>query len=104
MLIAYLAYKDQFSIRVGSLVDKWVELRMLRLHGERLGDIVLEESESQVPMLDGPDTKFGDIAVDGVGFRYSESEPWIIKDCSFTVRQGSRSQSSARQAEERQRC
>lgn len=88
MLIAYLAYKDQFSIRVGSLVDKWVELRMLRLHGERLGDIVLEESESQVPMLDGPDTKFGDIAVDGVGFRYSESEPWIIKDCSFTVRQG----------------
>lgn len=88
MLIAYLAYKDQFSTRVGSLVDKWMELRMLRLHGERLGDIVLEDSENQVPTLSTPDTKFGDIAVSGVGFRYSESEPWIIRDCSFTVQQG----------------
>nr|WP_219626622.1 peptidase domain-containing ABC transporter [Stenotrophomonas maltophilia] len=88
MLIAYLAYKDQFSTRVGSLVDKWIELRMLRLHGERLGDIVLEDSENQVPTLATPDTKFGDIAVAGVGFRYSESEPWIIRDCSFTIQQG----------------
>ena len=46
MLIAYLAYKDQFSQRVGALIDKWVELRMLRLHGERLSDIVVTEPES----------------------------------------------------------
>ncbi len=46
MLIAYIAYKDQFSQRVGALIDKWVEFRMLRLHGERLSDIVLTEPEN----------------------------------------------------------
>ncbi|HHW4672062.1 MAG TPA: ABC transporter transmembrane domain-containing protein, partial [Xylella fastidiosa subsp. multiplex] len=39
MLIAYLSYKDQFASRISSLIDKWVEFRMLRLHGERLADI-----------------------------------------------------------------
>ncbi|WP_050509829.1 peptidase domain-containing ABC transporter [Stenotrophomonas maltophilia] len=88
MLIAYLVYKDQFSSRVGSLVDKWVELRMLRLHGERLGDIVFEEPELREPTLERLDIKLGDVAVDNVGFRYSESEPWIIRSCSFIVHQG----------------
>lgn len=45
MLIAYLAYKDQFAGRMASLIDKWVEFRMLRLHGERLADIVLADPE-----------------------------------------------------------
>src|SRR3546814_12887844 len=45
MLMAYLAYKDQFAQRIGGLIDKWIELRMLRLHGERLADIVLTPPE-----------------------------------------------------------
>src|SRR5690606_23345123 len=45
MLMAYLAYKDQFSGRIASLIDKWIQFRMLRLHGERLADIVLTEPE-----------------------------------------------------------
>ena len=39
MLIAFLAYKDQFAQRMSALIDKWIEFRMLRLHGERLADI-----------------------------------------------------------------
>ncbi len=45
MLVAYLAYKDQFAMRVSGLIDKWIEFRMLRLHGERLADIVLTPPE-----------------------------------------------------------
>ena len=40
MLLAFLAYKDQFSDRVAALIDRLFELRMLRLHGERLADIL----------------------------------------------------------------
>lgn len=47
MLVAYLAYKDQFAMRVSGLIDKWIEFRMLRLHGERLADIVLTPPEKQ---------------------------------------------------------
>jgi ATP-binding cassette, subfamily B, bacterial CvaB/MchF/RaxB len=89
MLIAYLAYKDQFAGRVGSLIDKWIEFRMLRLHGERLADIVLSEPE----LLDMHrfEVKFPEstrLEIDKLGFRYAEGEPWVLKDCSFTVEAG----------------
>ena len=47
MLFAFMAYKDQFSARVGGLIDKVVELQMLRLQGERLADIVLTAPEQE---------------------------------------------------------
>ncbi len=89
MLIAYLAYKDQFASRIGGLIDKWIELRMLQLHGERLADIALaapevdpEKTFENAPL---PDTR---IVVRGLAFRYAEGEPWILRDCSFTVEEG----------------
>ena len=44
MLFAFLAYKEQFALRVSGLIDKVVELKMLRLQGERLADIVLDDA------------------------------------------------------------
>lgn len=89
MLIAYLAYKDQFAQRISSLIDKWIEFRMLRLHGERLADIVLTEPEKD----SGSDFEIAapastEIKVEGLGFRYADGEPWVLKDLSFTVREG----------------
>jgi ATP-binding cassette subfamily B protein RaxB len=91
MLIAYLAYKDQFAQRVGGLIDKWVEFRMLRLHAERLADIVLAEPEAEgepgaAPAAPPPEQ--ARVEVRGLGFRYAEGEPWVIKDCSFVVEAG----------------
>ena len=88
MLIAYLAYKDQFAARMAGLIDKWVEFRMLRLHGERLADIVLTppEDDAAPPELPPPpDTR---IEVEGLSFRYGEGEPWVLKDCSFSIAPG----------------
>lgn len=39
--MAFKAYEDQFDGRLAGLVEKYFELRMLRLQGERLADIVL---------------------------------------------------------------
>ena len=44
MLFAFFAYKEQFAMRVSGLIDKAVELKMLRLQGERLADIVLSRA------------------------------------------------------------
>ncbi|AIC09609.1 peptidase domain-containing ABC transporter [Xylella fastidiosa] len=89
MLIAYLSYKDQFASRISSLIDKWVEFRMLRLHGERLADIVLTppEEDYELPEMQLP-KKEPDIEVEGLSFRYGEDEPWVLKDCSFKVAAG----------------
>jgi ATP-binding cassette, subfamily B, bacterial CvaB/MchF/RaxB len=89
MLIAYLAYKEQFSQRIGSLIDKYIEFRMLRLHGERLADIALTAPEFDLHADD--DQPLGaDISIDvkGLGFRYAEGEPWVLRDCSFTIAAG----------------
>src|SRR5690349_15939371 len=45
MLLAFIAYKDQFLERVSNLIDKAVDLTMLRLHAERLADIALTTPE-----------------------------------------------------------
>ena len=45
MLVAFLAYKDQFSQRVGKFLDTIVRLGTLTVHGERIADIALAEPE-----------------------------------------------------------
>ncbi|KAA2284958.1 peptidase domain-containing ABC transporter [Arenimonas fontis] len=89
MLIAFLAYKDQFAQRMAGLIDKGVEFRMLRLHGERLADIVLSEPEETEPL---PEVALPDlppaIEVENLSFRYGEGEPWVIRHCSFRIEPG----------------
>ena len=90
LLLAFLAYKDQFLDRVGNLVDKAVELRMLGLHAERLADIALTEPEPRgrrsMPSL--RDHEPASIALRGVSFRYAESEPWILDDIDLEIGAG----------------
>jgi len=88
MLIAYLAYKDQFAARVAGLIDRGVELRMLRLHGERLADIVLTPPEPADAA--GPERPLADtrLEVSGLGFRYAEGEPWVLRGVSFCLEPG----------------
>ncbi|GHA75001.1 colicin V biosynthesis protein [Lysobacter bugurensis] len=88
MLIAYLAYKDQFAQRMSALIDKWMEFRMLRLHGERLADIVLTAPEDVDGLPEAPTPAGTRIEVEKLSFRYADGEPWVLKDCSFTVDQG----------------
>ncbi|MCS6946388.1 MAG: cysteine peptidase family C39 domain-containing protein, partial [Steroidobacteraceae bacterium] len=72
MLMAYLAYREQFALRIAGLIDKSVELRMLRLHGERLADIALAEPE---PRAGGDALPAGgsgvDVHVEGLSYRYA---------------------------------
>ena len=88
MLIAYLAYKDQFATRAGSLIDKWIDFRMLRLHGERLADIVLTPPENDGSDIELPLPTSTRIEVEHLSFRYAEGEPWVLKDCSFVIEDG----------------
>ncbi|MFZ5656990.1 MAG: peptidase domain-containing ABC transporter [Pseudomonadota bacterium] len=88
MLIAYLAYKDQFAQRMGALIDKWIEFRMLRLHGERLADIVLTPPEDAHGLPQAPPPTSIRIEVEKLSFHYANGEPWVLKDCSFAVEPG----------------
>ncbi len=88
MLIAYLAYKDQFAGRMSGLIDKWLEFRMLRLHGERLADIVLAAPEAETDGGEARPAEDSRIEVEGLSFRYADGEPWVLRDCSFSIAPG----------------
>ena len=89
MLMAYLAYKDQFSGRIGSLIDKWIQFRMLRLHGERLADIVLTEPELDPGgETDAALPAHAGLEVCNLAFRYADGEPWVLRDCTFRIAPG----------------
>ncbi|MBB4846044.1 ATP-binding cassette subfamily B protein RaxB [Paucibacter oligotrophus] len=88
MLFAFLAYKEQFTLRLAGLIDKTVELSMLRLQGERLADIVLtppEASEQALLALPAADTA---LELRQVSFRYADGEPLVVADCSLRIEPG----------------
>lgn len=87
MLMAFTAYSSQFSLRMAGLIDKAVALKMLRLQTERLADIVLTEVEprSQTPLA-AP--VVASITFRDVCFRFSDGEPWVCRNLSFSVEEG----------------
>ncbi len=92
MLLAFLAYKDQFSDRMSALVDKLFELRMLRLHGERLADILMTPTEEGAcaagsdASAASPETP--SITLRGVAFRHGDGEPEVLVDVDLHIAPG----------------
>jgi ATP-binding cassette subfamily B protein RaxB len=89
MLLAFLSYKDQFSDRMGALIDKLFELRMLRLHGERLSDILaapVEETGASAPL--DLSRLPASIELRGVAFRYGDGEPEVLSGIDLRIEPG----------------
>jgi len=87
MLFAFMSYKDQFSARVAGLIDKMIDLRMLNLQGERLADIVLTPPE-QAAQDAAAQAMDASLEVRELSFRYSDMEPFVLLNCSFSVAPG----------------
>jgi ATP-binding cassette subfamily B protein RaxB len=88
MLFAFVAFKEQFAQRVSALIDKSVELRMLRLQGERLADIVLAAPEDAgLPRL-GERTPEGRIELRGARFRYADNEADVLQGVNLAIEPG----------------
>jgi ATP-binding cassette subfamily B protein RaxB len=88
MLFAFLAYREQFAQRVSALIDKAVEIKMLRLQGERLADIVLAEPE---PVVDAP-ARLGQetptLQLVDIGFAYSAAEAPVLRKLNLRIEPG----------------
>ncbi|MBX9798749.1 MAG: peptidase domain-containing ABC transporter [Burkholderiaceae bacterium] len=90
VLMAFMSYKQQFDSRVGSLIDKFLEIKMLQLQGERLADIVLAEPEQVRGTRELPEVGVEGISLQvmGLQYRYSEHEPMVLDDLNFTIGAG----------------
>jgi ATP-binding cassette, subfamily B, bacterial CvaB/MchF/RaxB len=92
MLVAFLAYKDQFASRVGSLLTTGFQIRMLNLQTDRLADIVMAEPEPRDtgrPVISCPQFSGAtELRAEGLSHRYGDNEPWIFQDISIQIPAG----------------
>lgn len=89
MLFAFLAYKQQFGLRVTTLIDRLAEWRVLSVQRERLADIVLEPAEG---LQEGPACDLSPLPAvlefRNVGFRHGPDAPWIVRGIHLRVEAG----------------
>lgn len=93
MLIAFVSYQRHFSARVSALIDKSFELKLLRLHAERLADIVLTERETPAAapgrlLVSADCGRAATIEVRALRFRYAEHEPYVLDGVDLKVAAG----------------
>jgi len=89
LLIAFLAYKTQFDTRVASLIDKFIDFKMIEIQAERLADIISSEPEA-VPAgaLQEDRNLPATIEVRDLKFRYADTEPHVLDGVSLKIDSG----------------
>jgi ATP-binding cassette subfamily B protein RaxB len=90
MLFAILLYRNQFSERAEALLKHLVQFRLLRLHMDRLADIVTTPREAG---LDGGQQMQeralrGALSLKEVSFRYAQNEPLLLRAISLDIQPG----------------
>ncbi|MFT3720820.1 peptidase domain-containing ABC transporter [Pseudorhodoferax sp.] len=88
MLYAFVSYKSQFMQRTAALVENALQLRMLALHTERVGDIALAPVEEAAGEPAGAVPADGAIELKNVSFRHAETEPPVLQDFSLRIEPG----------------
>ncbi|TAF99341.1 MAG: peptidase domain-containing ABC transporter [Betaproteobacteria bacterium] len=87
MLLAFLAYQLVFVTRLGNLIDKIAEFKLLNLHAERVADVALAEKELRGTAI-APNLSTARWQIEDLGFRYGPQDAFIFRHVSFTIEAG----------------
>lgn len=90
MIFAFQAYKQQFMGAATRLVGQWVQLQLVDMHLNRIGDIALtpaESDESAAATAHKP-ALAGEIEIRNVHFGYGVGENPVLKGVNLTVKAG----------------
>ncbi|MDP2575896.1 peptidase domain-containing ABC transporter [Vibrio penaeicida] len=89
MLYAFLNYRQMFSDQSRSLVEKWFEFRMLKLHLSRVTDIVIAKKEEHVHSERAKlEPIKGGIKLENIAFRYSPNDDDVIDSFDLEIQPG----------------
>lgn len=87
-LMAFMSYQGMLDSRITQLINNYFTLKMLRIQTSRLGDIVMSKAEPVVSEIVHTVRQPMRIRVGHLRFRYSEYEPYVLDDVSFTINAG----------------
>lgn len=88
MLFAFMSYKNQFAGRMTALIERLLELRMLRLHLGRLSDICFETPEISTVSRTLRAPVKGGLKVEAKTIGYDGCEP-VLRDVALALPAGS---------------
>ncbi|UIP28076.1 peptidase domain-containing ABC transporter [Photobacterium sp. TLY01] len=89
MLIAFIAYKGQFTSSMAGLIDHVLNFKLLSLHLERLSDITLQEKEPVGYSTPLPKSAFrGGIRLENISFRYADTSDAVLTDVCMEIAPG----------------
>lgn len=89
MLYAFLSYRQQFSDQSLAFIDKMIEFRILRLHLNRVADIVTSKPEASLQSERGKlEPISGALEVKNLSFRYHPNDEDVLKSLSFSIAPG----------------
>jgi ATP-binding cassette subfamily B protein RaxB len=89
MLIAFQSYASQFASAASGLINQFFAYRTLKLHLERLADIVHADPEEGIDAPANHAKQFqGTLTLNNVSFRYADHEPWILRNVSLEIPAG----------------
>lgn len=102
MLFAFISYKTRFVSSCASLIEKWIEYKILGVHLERIEDIVHQPSEieqddehlliasaqSKIAEVRGADHLGTRVQVEGLSFGYHSQQKALFQNLNLSVDQG----------------
>lgn len=92
MLIAFTAYKLQFSTRAMNFIEQCLQLKSLSVQANRLADMLLTETESSAKQSnDGAvvgEKLYAELTLENVSFKHDGMEHYLFKNINLTVKPG----------------
>ncbi|MDP2562146.1 peptidase domain-containing ABC transporter [Psychrobium sp. 1_MG-2023] len=92
MMLAFIAYKRQFTERYSNLVEQMIQFKVMRLHLERISDIALhpqEENREGNTLISLTSQKLkGQLILKDVCFSHAKDECDILHNINLTINAG----------------
>lgn len=88
MFVAFSSFRIQFSVRVSSLINFLLQLRMMSLHNERITDIALNEREECKPERFNLPKKAVSLETQNLTYHYDAQSTAIFNKLNISVSSG----------------
>ncbi|WP_122032547.1 peptidase domain-containing ABC transporter [Aliivibrio sp. EL58] len=88
MLLAFIAYKNQFTTNIYAFIDNMFSFKLLSLHLNRLSDITLEQREQHSMHNKLPNVLNAHLRVENLSFRYTDNSEWLFSNLTFEIQPG----------------
>jgi ATP-binding cassette subfamily B protein RaxB len=88
MVLAFIAYKNQLTNRLASLIEQLIQFKMMRLHLDRIADIALHEQEKNREGRAFVSQARGKLVLENISFSYSPDSSNIIDNLSMNIDAG----------------